>query len=143
MTRVPRAYARWLWVLAGLFLVRVVAQPLAARTDMPLLPPFEAWHSGVVPYGVLVLVQGLILGALFFVAWTMSRDRVRPRRRLGIVLVTIGGVYFAAMAARLALGVTILRDHSWFDRPLPTVFHLVLAGFLLVCGRFHVRYGAR
>lgn len=103
MMRVPRTYARWLWVLAGLFLVRVVAQPLAARTDIPLLPPFEAWHSGVVPYGVLVRVQGLILVALFFVAWTMSRARVRP----------------------------------------PTVFPLVLAGFLLVCGRFHVRYGAR
>jgi hypothetical protein len=49
-------------------------------------------------------------------------------------------VYFAVMLWRLILGATILRGHWWFARPLPTVVHLALGAFLLVYGRYHMRF---
>ena len=45
--------------------------------------------------------------------------------------------YFAFMATRLLLGATLLSESSWWHAPIPSVFHLVLAGFLLVAGHFH------
>ena len=29
---------------------------------------------------------------------------------------------------------TLLSGHAWFDKPLPSIFHLVLASYLLVVG---------
>lgn len=125
-----------------MFLLRVVAQPLAL-TGIGPLPPFEAWHSGVMPYGVLLASQLVIAGVLLVVAWRMSQNLVTARRRVGVVALAAGAVYFGTMIGRLVLGATALRDHGWFARPLPTIFHLVLAGFLLVYGHFHFRYGAK
>jgi hypothetical protein len=139
---VPRAYARWLWVFAGLFLLRVIAQPLSL-TGTPLVPPFDAWHSGVVPYRLLIGSQLLILAALAYSAWTLWSGRVRPRRYTGGWLLAAGGLYFGVMVVRLLLGATLLGGHPWFARPLPTIFHLVLAGFVLVYGHFHFRHGVR
>ena len=45
-------YAPWLWLLLGLFALRVVAQPLALQVDTQLLPRFESWHGGLLPYPV-------------------------------------------------------------------------------------------
>jgi hypothetical protein len=40
-------YAPWLWLLLGLFVLRVVSQPLALLVDTPLRPRFESWHGPV------------------------------------------------------------------------------------------------
>lgn len=136
------AYGRWLWLLAALFLVRVAAQPLALVIDRPFVPPFDAWHSGVVPYGVLVAAQVAIVAVMCRTALRMSRRRVVPDRRVGIIALTAGAVYFSGMLVRLVLGTTVLSGQPWFARPLPTAFHLVLAGFMLVYGLFHIRHGS-
>jgi hypothetical protein len=52
-------------------------------------------------------------------------------------------LYFAAMVARLILGLTMLSDLRWFASPIPTVFHLVLATSLPLYGHFHYVHGAR
>ena len=137
-----RRYAPWLWLLLGLFTIRVLAQPLALRVDAPLLPRFESWHSGLLPYPVLVLSQVTIILWLSRTAWMFTTGSVAPRFRLGVVMMALGGVYFAAMVIRLLLGATVLRDERWFASPLPTVFHLVLAAYLLLYGHFHWRYGS-
>jgi hypothetical protein len=137
-----RGHAVLLWVLATLFLIRVVAQPLAL-IGLPLIPSFDAWYSGVVPYGGLLVAQLVILAVLVSSTWMLWKGRVSPRRRTGVILLVAGSIYGGVMIARLVLGATILRDHSWFARPLPTVFHLVLAGFLLVYGHFHFRGATR
>lgn len=40
------------------------------------------------------------------------------------------------MVGRLILGLTALNQSAWFEARLPTAFHVVLAGFLLVLGAF-------
>ena len=135
-------YAPWLWLLLGLFTIRVLAQPIALLVDVPLLPRFESWHSGLLPYPVLVLSQVAIVLWLSRTAWVFTAGAITPRVRLGVAMMALGGVYFAAMVIRLLLGATVLRDERWFASPLPTVFHLVLATYVLLYGHFHWRYGS-
>src|SRR5262245_46545479 len=51
-------------VLLGLFAIRVIAQPMSLVVSNALIPPFESWYSGVVPYPVLLAAQVAILVAL-------------------------------------------------------------------------------
>jgi len=143
MNRTPsRRYAPWLWLLLGLFTIRVLAQPLALQVDTPLLPRFESWHSGLLPYPVLVLSQVAIILWLSRTAWMFTTVAIAPRFKLGVVMMALGGVYFAGMVIRLLLGATVLRNERWFASPLPTVFHLVLSAYLVLYGHFHWRYGS-
>ena len=134
-----RRAAPWLWVLMSLFAFRVAAQLLQSRAALPVLPPFEDWHSSVVPYGWLLLAQVLILATLAKIALDFSTGRVRPSRLRGWIWLGAGAVYFSIMVLRLALGATLPDADPWFGRTLPALFHLVLAGFVLVVGSFHLR----
>ena len=128
-------------MLFALFLCRVVAQPLALVVHSAVLPPFEAWHSGAMPYSLLLVSQLLILATSGWTAWRFSIGAVRPRRAIGLAAIAFGGVYFLGMVVRFVLGATVLSDVRWFASPVPTLFHLVLAGYLLVLGHFHIRGG--
>ncbi|HJP61590.1 MAG TPA: hypothetical protein VJ865_16395 [Gemmatimonadaceae bacterium] len=105
------------------------------------MPRFESWHSGVLPYAGLVAAQVLIIAWFARTAWRFGKGDVVPRSRLGLYFLVFGSVYFLFMLARLALGLTIMRDSRWFTSYLPTAFHLVLASWLLVYGKFHFQYG--
>ena len=131
-----RAYAPWLWILTALFAARVAAQPLSLVWDR--LPPFDQWQSGALPYGWLLFFQVVILLIMIRTALRFSRGGVPISRPVGWWLLGFGGLYIAAMLARLVLGQTLMQAHAWFDRPLPTVFHLVLATVVLVVGRYHL-----
>ena len=130
-----------LWVLTALFCLRVAGQPLAALVAVPGLPPFDAWHSGALPYPALLVAQLAIVAWLVRTTRAVGAVTVRWRRPVGRWLLASSCLYGGIMAARLVLGVTILRDVPWFARPVPTVFHLVLAAYLGVYGRLHVRRG--
>ena len=136
-----RRYAAGLWLLLALFAVRVVAQPLSLVVHSAVLPPFESWHSGALPYGLLVASQVAILAVLGWTAWRFTTDAVTPRHSIGVVALAFGSLYFLAMVARLVLGLTVLSQQRWFASPLPTVFHLVLAAYVLVYARFHYIHG--
>lgn len=136
-----RTYGRWLWALTALFAFRIIAQPLALVIDSPLLPPFESWHSGLLPYPLLVVAQLFILVWLARTAWRVSHDAVIPNRKSGKLLLAIAGLYAATMVARLILGATVLRDERWFGSPVPTLFHVGLASYLFVFGHLHTRHG--
>jgi hypothetical protein len=137
-----REYAPWLWLFLALFLIRVIAQPIALLTSAPFLPPFESWHSGVLPYPALLTTQLLIIAWFARTAWRFSRGDVIPSHRLGVWMLVFGGLYFATMLVRLVLGLTVLSTSRWFSSFLPTMFHLVLASYLLLYGHFHFRRGA-
>ena len=135
-----RKYAPWLWLLTGLFAIRVAAQPAALVFDA--VPSFDSWHGGVLPYPVLLLTQLCLLGWLARTARRFRTGPVVPRRRLGRAALFFGAVYFAAMSVRLLLGVTVLANVRWFASPLPAFFHLVLASYVMLFGHFHVHDGS-
>jgi len=123
-------------VLIVLFGFRVAAQLIQALTPVSLLPAFDAWHSQAFPYPLLLATQLVIITVYAWIARGIQAGRTQPDRRLGRWLLGLGGVYFAFMLVRLVLGATV-SPQTWLDAPIPTVFHLVLAAFLLVVGNFH------
>lgn len=138
-TKRHRVYVVLLSVLLALFCFRVLAQLLQRYVDVPFLPPFDAWQSGAVPYQGLLASQVLII---VFYGWILQRlvsNRMRPSRGQGWVFFVIGLIYFIVMAARLFIGLTGLSEHYWFRSYLPTFFHFVLSGFLMVVGWFHLK----
>jgi len=62
---------------------------------------------------------------------------LQPKRKWARWLLGLGAIYFAAMAFRLAAGLTFLADSAWFATTLPAIFHVVLAGFVLSLGHYH------
>ena len=132
-----RSYAGPLWLLTGLFAFRVVAQPAALAFDR-VLPSFDSWDGGVVPYPVLLVAQFGIVAWLARTAWRFSTGKVIRRPRVGRAALAFGAVYFAVMFLRLLLGATALSQVRWFASPLPAFFHLVLAAYLLLYGHCHL-----
>ena len=58
-----RGHVALLSALLAAFVLRVLAQLMQAFSDLPWLPPFEAWAAGGLPYPVLVAVQVVIIAA--------------------------------------------------------------------------------
>jgi hypothetical protein len=122
-----------LWVLFALFTARVLGQVLVALLDVPFLPPMAAWYSGLMPYRYLLPSQ-IVLAALMAkicVDFTARRGFFyEPKRWLALPVLVFGYLYLAAMIARAVF--------LW-DRPIPIVFHWVLAAFVLTVGHSHRR----
>jgi uncharacterized membrane protein YciS (DUF1049 family) len=55
----------------------------------------------------------------------------------GRVVLALGLMYFGVMLFRQVMGLTLAQDHFCFSAKLPTMFHLVLATFVILCGHFH------
>ena len=123
-------------MLLGLFVLRVVGQLLLGLDVLHaggLVPPWDEWQSGLLPYPWLLVSQVFIVVMLAKASGDVSRGRgyfARPNRILGRGLILFGCVY--------ALGMVI---RYWLQGGLsiPIIFHWVLAGYLLVLGAFHLR----
>ena len=138
-----KLYVVTLSILLALFCFRVLAQLLQRYIDLPFLPPFDSWQSGAVPYSALLASQIVII---IFYGWILRRivmNRIQPSRRQGWLFFIIGLIYFLVMVARLVVGLTDFSDHYWFHSYLPTLFHFVLSGYLIVVGCFHLQDTAR
>jgi len=134
-----RHYAFVLLMLTGLFGFRVVAQLIQAWHPVDFLPPYSVWHSGAVPYGLLVGVQAVILVVCLRIIFQLFKGTATTSRQKGQILFASGLLYLLVMCVRLIVGLTIAPDHYWFGAMLPTVFHLVLASFVILYGRFHLK----
>ena len=122
-----------LWALLALFVLRVLGQALVAFFGVGFLPPMPAWYSGLVPYEYLLPAQLLIIGVMAKICVDFTRSRgpfFEPRRVFASAWLWFGYVYLAAMIARALL--------VW-DRPIPIVFHWVLAAFVIAVGLSHRR----
>lgn len=116
------------WGLTALFLLRILAQPLADR--IPALPPFDAWQGSRLPYPLLLASQLVILALM---VWgNLRAPGLRTQPRLARVLTIVGAAYFATMFVRLGVGLLWADAPVWFQRPLPAFFHLVLASWVLL-----------
>ncbi len=134
-----RHYAFALLMLTGLFGFRVVAQLVQVWHPVEFLPPYVAWHSGTLPYDVLVGTQAVILGVCLRIVWEVFKGIIAPSTQKGKIIFGLGVIYLLGMCIRLIVGWTIASDHYWFGATLPTVFHLVLASFVILYGQFHVK----
>ena len=124
-----------LWVLLGLFLLRVAGQLAVALDAAPFLPPMAAWYSGLLPYRPLLLSQIVIVGLFAKICLDLSRGAgyfAAPHAWLDRPLQTFGWVYAAAMLLRYVLTMTFYPERRWTGGLIPIAFHLVLAAFLLV-----------
>lgn len=137
------AHAALLAALLLLFLGRVAAQCVQWLWPTPLLPDFAAWQSGLLPYWLLLASQIFILAVVLHQIVRIWTGGARPNRRLGAVLLVLGGVYMAGASFRLAAGIANLFDLPFFQAKLPSLFHMVLAAVVLVLGDFHFRGAAR
>jgi hypothetical protein len=135
-----------LWLLLGLFLLRVGGQLAVALGFAPFLPPMEEWYSGLLPYRPLLASQILIVAVFATVCVHVSRGAgyfASPRGWLGVPLQIFGWVYVAAMVVRYVVTMTIHAERRWAGAgTIPIVFHLVLAAFLLVLADHHRRAAA-
>lgn len=126
-----------LWILIGIFCLRVLVQLIVSVVDTTFLPAFEDWHSGTMPYGLLVFFQAVILFFMSKTALRFFRKQVLPSKRTGIFILIIGSIYFFAMGLRMALGLAVYPESRWFSNYLSTAFHYVLAIYLLLVGWYH------
>jgi len=126
-----------LCVLLGLFLVRVLSQLLQRVGSVAFLPEFEAWHSATLDYEVLLASQTLIVVWCLLVINGVRRDSIKCTLGKARRLLVVGALYFAFMLFRLIASLTFAEEGSWFDSPLPSLFHLVLALFVLCHGHYH------
>ncbi len=126
---------RALTPLAWLFRVRVTGQAVARFFEPAMLPPDALWHAATVPYLVLAGAQLVLLAAMAIVIWRLGRIGKHPRVA-GIIL-AIATVFLGVMSVRFVIGAMGFAPDSWFDKPISTPFHLVLAGWLLILA-FHL-----
>jgi len=136
-------YAGWLFALSGLFLFRIISQLMVAITDITFLPSFESWHSGTMPYSLLLTFQVIILVVMLRTAFMVLNGKTQPNGKLGKILLAFGAVYFVSMLLRLALGLTLYTESRWFTNTIATFFHIILASYVLVVSHFHLRYVAK
>ncbi|MGH8580867.1 MAG: hypothetical protein ACREVK_12365 [Gammaproteobacteria bacterium] len=138
-----KRYVVTLSILLALFCFRVLVQLLQRYVELPFLPPFDAWQSGALPYNSLLATQILIVVFYAWILWRLLSNRMQPSRRQGWLFLIIGLIYLLVMASRLFIGLSGLSEHYWFRSYLPTLFHFVLAGYLIVVGYFHLQTTAR
>jgi hypothetical protein len=91
----------------------------------------ERWYSGLLPYEYLLPSQILIIALMLKICADFTRLRgyfYEPKRFFARPWLIFGYVYLAAM---------LLRAVLVMDRPIPIIFHWVLAAFILVVGESH------
>ena len=138
--------AALLWLLTGLFALRVAGQALVAFLHVGFLPPMSAWYSGLVPYAVLLPVQLVILAIMARINVDLTAGAgtfATPRPRLGRGLRWFALVYVLAMVVRYVVTMMLHPEQRWLGGTIPIVFHWVLAAYVFVWGVLTVAPAAR
>lgn len=135
MMRRSSLYANLMLGLLALFAFRVIAQFIQWVWPLSWLPPFDEWHGSVLPYAVLLTIQVAILVVFLSTVLSVRRGRIQGSYRSSRIWFVLGATYFTVMAGRLIGGLTIFAGHAWFAKPIPAVFHLVLAAGVLIFSR--------
>jgi ornithine lipid hydroxylase len=136
-----RGYLIYLGILYSLFVLRVAAQPIQLLCHFDFLPPFDSWQSGALSYVWLLFFQILIVAVFTRILVQFAKKTIVGNHRLGKWLLISGAIYFVVMSFRLLAGFTFASDLHWFAVKIPTVFHMILASFILILGHFHYKFG--
>jgi hypothetical protein len=132
------SYTTVLWAFLLLFCLRIVGQLIQTLFPVAWLPPLAAWQGSAIPYGWLLLLQLGIASVMWHAIRRHVSGNVKPHPVAGRRLLAAGTLYFAGMLCRLLVGLADWSDQPWFHKPIPTVFHLVLASFVLLLAGFHL-----
>ena len=135
-----KRYAVWLWLLLGLFCLRVIGQLVVALFSVTFLPPMEEWYSGLVPYGRLLAAQVLIVLVFGKICIDFTRGEgffAIARRGLGSALLTFGSLYLGVMVVRYVIRMSLYPQERWTGGSIPIFFHWILASFLLLVAHYH------
>lgn len=127
-----------LWILLGLFVLRVAGQAMVAFYGVPWLPAMERWYSGVVPYGLLLPVQVAIVVLMAKICSDFTRRYglfVRPRRFFAVPWLWFGWIYLGVMLLRYPIQMLFKPEAP----VIPIFFHWVLAAFVIAIGLWHRR----
>lgn len=136
----PRTAAWYLLLFSLLFALRVAGQVFVVLRGPAWLPPMGEWN--LMPYRLLLPIQVVFVAVLFaIVAGLASRESPLAEQHpsFGAFLIVFGAVYAGSMAIRYAVRMRRRPGERWFGGAIPIVFHVVLAGFLLTWGSYHVQ----
>ncbi|WP_423915890.1 hypothetical protein [Candidatus Poriferisodalis sp.] len=123
------------------FLARVAGQATQRWWSVGFLPSQDAWQGSSLPFPALFVSQIVILVIIVVATLRIRAGRNLFGRRWVTPVAWFGILYFVVMSARLVLGfggsAGVFGEDSftarrWFTAYLPTVFHLVLAGEVLL-----------
>lgn len=125
--------ATLLWLLLALFFVRVIGQIYVGLYQPAVLPVWDEWYSGLLPYPWLLLSQLVLLMWMTVLCYDNTRcqgyffvESFRIKRRLRM----IAALYAGAMLLRYVLTMTLKPEMRWLHGTIPIIFHCVLAGFI-------------
>lgn len=131
-----------LWVLLGLFILRVVGQALVAFYGVTFLPPMREWYSGLLPYPLLFPAQVIIIGVMAKICIDFTRGAglfVRPRRFFATSWLIFGYAYLAVMVVRYPVQMFLQPESRWLGGTIPIFAHWGLAAFVILVGLSHRR----
>jgi hypothetical protein len=141
---IPQSATLVLWICSIAMLLRVMGQLVVYLRAPRWLPPMAQWQSGLVAYGTLLSVQGVVLVLMFWIAADFARESglwVQPLPRLGRVVLMWSYFYAAAMAFRYIVRMARRPTERWFGGTIPIAFHTVLAVFQWTFARCHSALG--
>ena len=118
-----------------------MGQAVQKWAPVSFLPPFDDFQGSGLPYPALLGAQLAIVAAATAVIVRMHGGRSLISPSLIVPVAVVGTIYFAVMAVRLVLGLSVLSHSGWFSTWIPTVFHLVLAGELMLISAYQRRVG--
>ena len=121
--------------LAGLcllFTLRVLGQGAEAIWPGSTPIPFDDWSSGTVAYPVLFPLQLLILATMILTILRLPHLAIPSSTSKS--LIGLGAIYFSVMLGRFFISLGEHDVSRWLQLPVPSFFHLVLAGFIICVG---------
>jgi hypothetical protein len=127
-----------LWLFTALFVLRVAGQVLVAIRPRQWLPPMQQWN--LVPYRILLPIQLVFIAVMLWIdlAFTLETGLSTARNPgFGHFLIAFSAVYALAMPLRYMVRMYRRPGERWFGGTIPMVFHIVLAAYLYVLGRFY------
>ncbi len=138
---VPLRYPLLLGSITLLFVLRVAGQILVGVREVSILPPFEQWFSGLLPYSLLLPVQIAMIVLMLKIVRHFARGNgyfVDLSPRTGAILKVLGCIYFLAMFVRYVMTIVPHPELRWFIGTIPIWFHFVLAAFIFTLGHYLV-----
>lgn len=137
-SRSVHSYAITLWLLTGMFVLRVAGQAVQYWIPQSYLPPFNAFQGSHLPYWLLLSVQLAILAIMMHFSWRVLTGNLVPNRKAGKILGWFGGIYMFGSLSRILIGALLPAAPAWFSTWIPALFHIVLAGYVLTLCRYYL-----